>query len=284
MILLTVAGGLGNQLFIWNLAHALEQRYNEKVTLVYPKSLGGRNNELTELSQYCSHRISIKTMNTLNKVLVFHDRARRKLNTQRNLIGKHFLFEAKHPDDIYDLSSPAHPLIFRGYFQSSNFVTENIEIYSQEIENLASRRLAEIPTQAIPTGSYNAMHIRRGDYLLNRDSLGLLTNEFFERGAQEFPIDVICSDSEEIIEFKSNKINRAKQLISNDLDTWDEFAVLSSASNLVISNSTFSWWAGLMVARNNGAVIAPNPWNKKSSMGDDYLKMDKFTYVNSDFE
>lgn len=284
MILLTVAGGLGNQLFIWNLAHALEQRYNKNVTLVYPKSLGGRNNELTELSHYCSHRISIKTMNSLNKILVLYDRIRRKLNIDITLIGKHYLFEAKHPDETYDLSSPAHPLILRGYFQSSKFVTEHLEKYSQEIEELVSRRLVDIATPVIPAGSYNAMHIRRGDYLLNRDSLGLLTNRYFERRAQELPIDIICSDSDEIIDFESKNINRARQFISNDLDTWAAFAVLSSSRNLIISNSTFSWWAGLMVAKNNGAVIAPSPWNKSSSMGDDYLKLDKFSYKNSDFE
>jgi hypothetical protein len=69
---------------------------------------------------------------------------------------------------------------------------------------------------------------------------------------------LVASDDHEFVELAFENVGLPYTLIREDVNT--TFAILSMCDAGVISNSSFSWWAGLMVARRGGRVIAPKNW------------------------
>jgi hypothetical protein len=110
-----------------------------------------------------------------------------------------------------------------------------------------------------------AFHIRRGDYTLaiNR-STGILSLEYFEGIARLLPNDLeiwIFTDSPELIIDKV-KIFPQKTVIIDppaDSDPLESLLLLSKASYIAISNSTFSWWAAAL-AGEKAQIFAPAKW------------------------
>jgi hypothetical protein len=114
-----------------------------------------------------------------------------------------------------------------------------------------------------------AMHIRRGDYVNDQsvakvfvsygqrfldEALGLIRNETSVRNLFVFSDDPAwCKDSLSF-DIPHNVVELPGRL------PWEEQYVMSKATNLAISASTFSWWAGWRVARQGGRVVAPRIW------------------------
>jgi hypothetical protein len=128
------------------------------------------------------------------------------------------------------------------------------------------------------------LHIRRGDFIHNKDTVGLLTVDYFSDQVEKDEKVIIFTDARsEDPEILSNFPN-SLVLGADSLDTWSSFSLLSHAGQLVGSNSTFSWWAGVISLMRGGTVIAPQPWTLTNVYGDNYLVFEKFRYVKSNFE
>jgi hypothetical protein len=59
--------------------------------------------------------------------------------------------------------------------------------------------------------------------------------------------------------FVSNAIN-AEVFGSDDFSTAETFELMQKAEYLVISNSTYSWWAARISESSKKMIIAPEPW------------------------
>lgn len=152
-----------------------------------------------------------------------------------------------------------------GYFQSPHYFTHG----SAELLQQAFTALAK--TYAIKPSAEVFMHIRRGDYLLARHQghHGLASIEYFDRGAavvRKLTPNAtfrVFTDSPEHIPQDFLKRWDA-QLDDNQLEVSPLEALLMLAANdgLIMSNSSFSWWAAwISQARNPEATfIAPRPW------------------------
>jgi hypothetical protein len=46
----------------------------------------------------------------------------------------------------------------------------------------------------------------------------------------------------------------------NDIDEWVGLSIMSQASFVITSNSTFSWWGAHLASRNGGTAYIPEPW------------------------
>lgn len=119
--------------------------------------------------------------------------------------------------------------------------------------------------KAVLPDSYIAVHIRKGDYIKPMHSIPMLQefkrclNTYYQKGVltlQEklgnLPV-IICSDDPEW----------AQTIISGTLAQQPidpviaDFCTMYLATGLVISNSTFSWWAAYLKDK---SVVAPDPW------------------------
>jgi hypothetical protein len=112
------------------------------------------------------------------------------------------------------------------------------------------------------------VHVRGGDYINLKDSFGMLNIDFFEQaldiltrqyGTQK--IWLFSDDMERVRYFSANLSLTIDRTFCNDgLSSAETLKLMSMGKFLVISNSTFSWWAGRISSADK--IIAPNKWFK----------------------
>lgn len=283
MIRIQASGGLGNQLFIWNLAHNLEALFKCEVIIYYPTSKSDRKCELLFLKKECTHKISIVESQRLNIVFGFIDRlANRNKKITKILKDLLRIYETNLPSEIIEFKS-RKPKLIRGYFQSPEFVEKNIDLYLKEIINSTDTVANSSELLSRVTRASQVMHIRRGDFIFNWEEVGLLSISYFTDKLEPYLETIIFTDaskddSEVIYEL------RDAQVFGNDrADTWTSFSLMTFAKKLIVSNSTFSWWSGFIALQRGGEVVAPTPWTRTEIYGQNYLEYERFTRVPSDF-
>lgn len=284
MIYIQAMGGLGNQLFIWNMAHHLAVKYDCAVRVVFPKSGTDRECELFSLKKECSHEIEVIENNLLNKCFSLFDR----IQIRSKFIGKslEWVFKIRQsdlPSEIIDFGN-AKPKFVRGYFQSSEFVNLNLPVYLDELLRI-TQNFAENSGLFTPhLLNSQMMHIRRGDFVANQETVGLLSIDYFKNIAHKTKDLVIFTDSESNDTVLIKNFPKSQILGADLVDTWTSFSLMSWARELSVSNSTYSWWAGVIAHFRGGKVIAPDPWTLTNVYGENYLKTEIFTLVPARFE
>lgn len=114
-----------------------------------------------------------------------------------------------------------------------------------------------------------AIHIRRGDYLNFSDTLGTLDFAYYKNAVENLKSESnayywIFSDSiEEAERFKRFSGVEVSRIEIMDPPAGsspvESLLLMSYASAIIISNSTFSWWAGFL-SENSTPVVAPSKW------------------------
>lgn len=125
-----------------------------------------------------------------------------------------------------------------------------------------SSEMMEVPTISV--------HIRRGDYMNSRDSFGVLSAEYYT-SAIRFTLENSSTKYSRVLVF-SDDLALAKQLFSNlEISLPVQFAespenypeeilmLMSQSDALVISNSSFSWWAA-QLGNKSKFIVCPSKW------------------------
>jgi hypothetical protein len=122
--------------------------------------------------------------------------------------------------------------------------------------------MLELPTISV--------HIRRGDYMNSLDSFGVLSSKYYN-SAIEFTLENSSTSFSRVLVF-SDDIAVAKQLFSElNISLPVQFAespenypeetlmLMSQSDAIIISNSTFSWWAA-QLGNKSKFVVCPSKW------------------------
>jgi len=171
-------------------------------------------------------------------------------------------------------------LLYVGYFQNSDFVMDNFANYKFELRALEIAQLGALSNRIEISPTQVGIHIRRGDFIQNASTIGVLSSGYFTAVKKEDCL-VACESIRDLPSaWAVNKI-----ICGETYSEWESFFLLSNCGEIWISNSTFSWWAGLYGNHAHGSlVIAPNPWTKTRMYSDAYLKIDSWQYRSSAFE
>lgn len=178
--------------------------------------------------------------------------------------------EIRYDDSVYKVRD--NTTIF-GFFQSEKY----FQGYEDKVRGWFKLKFYETPSYDI--NKYCFIHFRGGDYKtipqyllpidyyetakkrmleMNKDLKFVIVTDDISFAQQYFPNDIIISNNKEI-----------------------DFSLLYNAKYLIISNSSFSWWAGWLNENNN--VIAPNNWfnynTPEKGFGSPDIKTGKFIYV-----
>ena len=120
--------------------------------------------------------------------------------------------------------------------------------------------------------------IRRGDFLSPqyRSRFNVCNEEYF--------ITAMKAIREEISDCKffvfSDDVEDVKKNFHFPFDVtyekgddpvWEKLRLMYNCKHFIISNSTFSWWAHYLSRNNNKIVYAPTPWRRGESCKDFYL-------------
>jgi hypothetical protein len=276
------AGGLGNQLFSWNAAHSLAKNGKDRIFIIYPKAnkLGERNNILKPLSQICEHKIKILNSDLIYKLVKTRDRAVAKVPRIAKIVDFFLMIDKLNdPEEIINCSKRSK-FLYVGYFQNSEFVLENFAEYLSELRSLEIKTLENLDLRSEIKPFGIGVHIRRGDFVQNAATIGVLSSSYF-KPLEHGECLITCESKKDLPTTMQND----RIICGEKFTEWESFFLLSRCEEIWISNSTFSWWAGLYGNNAHGSVvIAPNPWNKTRIYSADYLKIDSWQYKTARFD
>lgn len=247
-----LTGGLGNQLFQYAFALWLERRTDRKVRL--DLSAYRRRPEYLGL-----HDLGLGVDRSLGGVAVlphpFGRLDRRLAVLPRILIGP----RAVHIEDrmqwrpsTEQLSRPAW---WYGYWQHLEVVDVALERIRSEVQG----RLA-----AVAPETRVAMHVRRGDMV--EHPWGTLDAEYYGRALAQLRTLHDLRDDEPVSVFSDDpdwcrqNLNLPAARFVRPADAATDLLRLAAHPLLVLSGSTFSWWAALLQDRPAGTVVAPHPF------------------------
>ena len=282
-IRLQLQGGLGNQLFIWAMAHELTHVYGAKIKIVYIADMlqrADRPSELTKLVMNCEHAISLGEseimgllFRTLDKLSSISQKISLKIS---NLLG---IYTCHTPYEIPEFEG-SPPRILRGFFQDARMVDRTSLSVAVEIE----KTLQDLPPTHLIQDAM-ALHMRRGDTRKISKSWGVIADEYYLSIAGNSGKLIICTDDETGVENIVQKFPTAKILTPQNVTTWETLKILASAKELVMANSTLSWWAAwLSLKREGNTVYFPSPWRPNETKSFESLVIPGAIYRPADFE
>lgn len=267
MTYIPVQGGLGNQLFIFAMAHYLKEELNLDVVLTFKRdkyNQGHRDNYLEKFAENCTHNITIKDGSMVNTFLRIID----KIESISHPAARSVKNLAAFVDFCDPNKFTSHKLksarLVRGFFQSSELVEKVWPIIKDEFVNTLQLEhqgvIEHLDVRELNSrDNYQCIHIRRGDYLENSKTIGVLSKEYFLQNALLEMPTIITTDTFDDLGF-CGEFTRVVLLHQNDINPIQALALMSYTNRLVMSNSTLSWWGSRLALENGGCVIAPKPW------------------------
>jgi hypothetical protein len=276
-------GGLGNQLFIWAMAHEISLSTGSKVQLEYVTDRNQRNDrpiEIESLFNACPHKISINQSRSMGIFFRLLDKIGLYSKTLQGILKEIIgIYDCKTSYEIPDFSKRI-PRFVRGYFQSAEMVGRNKEIIEREInsafraEGLFQENHADM-----------VLHIRRGDTREISKYWGVLSlNYYLKQVDINLPFTISVDDAKEI-KVLGRHFPNATFLTPDNSTTWQTLKILSEASTLIIANSTLSWWAAWIKSNTNPKnIYFPDSWRPNDRKTFESLRIDCAHIIKSDFE
>jgi hypothetical protein len=281
-VFVLLMGGLGNQLFqasagmyfgsstvylVSNLANATKNRNGQPEIFDFALP--------EKLKEYSFEDIGLLTQKLINYSirLSTHRRSIRHLVIEKLLsyaISKNLKrkLSVRISDNVgysQSILISKESVLLIGYFQSW--------IYAETLINSCNNHKLELKTTTrnfldsmilIPRTNWRLVHVRLGDYLTNGD-FGLLSPMYFikqielQNRDQSMPTLVFTNDKHKLKKLYPSLSEHTSESDEN-LSSAELLKLCSFASNFVISNSTFSWWAAYISGHGGINVIAPEPW------------------------
>ena len=260
-IVAKLMGGLGNQIFIY--AAALEQARRLDVDLEVDTSFYRiHKNRVYLLDQLFESSITQTTPSEARPSMVTRvlDYVLRRFK-EKSLRFQPEIFMIRPGTTI------------EGYFQSIKYFPSVGAEIAQSIRGVIVSTSEQSIIDEVSSKPFIAIHVRRGDYLSEshiREAHGLTTREYYEAS-----LEVISRTNIPCIVFTDSPQETEKELGGLSELVFDsrilplgELATLklmSLASGIVMSNSSFSWWAAYTMGHFNpdSTVIIPRPWSKE---------------------
>jgi len=236
-IMPNLSGGLGNQLFQIAAAYAVARRVGSRLAINYNRhTSAGQGNHPSKYRDTLYRKIDVTEE---WPILVY-----------------------RYPEFIYNPLMPVRNAVLDGFFQSGKYFRDvadevrQLFEFPKEIVAGAQRVLAQDPRPAV------GVHIRLGDYLSNsnKSSLHVCTRYYYQKTIRRYPPDkyriIVCSDDHAI----AKKLVRGLKVeFYAGADDLAEMTLLSQCEQLIISNSSFSWWSAFLGVKKK-MVFAPNRW------------------------
>lgn len=149
--------------------------------------------------------------------------------------------------------SGMHDYVFDGHFQ--NWTLPDL-LSQEELRELFNwPKLKRHPHNAI------AMHVRRGDYVKFPDHHPMLPLEYYKECLGRVPDDIELHIFTDSVEWCEEHFPEAVVINGPQSDDTDDvqMQIMSEYKYLIISNSSFSWWAAYL-ASGETEVYAPKTW------------------------
>lgn len=300
-----VKGGIGNQLFQYSAALAVARKFSWPVILeseipartqLLSSQIRRRSNARTFLLSRLG--LPIKRIGRSTWALCSEGRAG-EAGCHRGLRRNHFYLvrgggrttvdDSENWDTVLEqIERSRGNVVLDGYWHQRAIVESVFPTLAAQ-----SRSFLTSGFQREKKSNFQSLmvHVRRGDYVWAgaRQSKGLLGVEYFreaiEFAKERLDFDTVRVFSEDVAwcekafsDFESLEVMRP-----NTKNPHLDLARMAHGKGLVISNSTFSWWAALLSKDSNQIIIAPEPWALTNRYNADY-SVPGWNYLESTFD
>ena len=286
MIYAELAGGLGNQMFIYAFARALGLRCGEPVTLLDRQdwrdgapahtvcALEALNiaPEIKILTEPGFAKRHLPRQNAAKALMIKAEQRRglmardwnafeRRWAPLLNLLGLHFATDGYTPV----CRGPARDFLAWGYFQSEAYFADHAGVIRRELR--AAAPPAGPQAEAIRAAAWPvALHLRRGDYCDPENAiLQVCGPAYYARATAA----VAAAHPEATLFVFSDDIGWARENLGTAGlpavymprgDAAGDLALMQLCRGFVLSNSTYSWWAQYLAPAADRMVWAPGRW------------------------
>ena len=279
MVIIQLAGGLGNQMFQYALYLQLKDLGRE----VKIDDVSGFAEDPQRMPALAPFGVSYdrpsgeEMIRMLDSSMLFWHRVRRKLFGRHKKSyfeqGKLFIPDVLTWDDIY----------LEGYWQTEKYFrqverqvreaydTDRLAAYLERVG--AWKKSAGQYLEEIDSGCSVSIHIRRGDYLTPGNQKlygGICTDAYYIEGIRQmrerFPgcrFFLFTND-------RAWAAGDGARMFSAPDTTWidlsggdndyTEFVLMSRCKHHILANSSFSWWASYLNKNPGKTVLAPQRW------------------------
>lgn len=265
MVIVKIIGGLGNQMFQYAYAKALEQKGHEvkiDISAFETYKLHGGY----QLDKYnIDLDSSIKDENDkFYKNTFFYKVLRRfGMDFSRRIKEKSLLFDKK----LLEIDDNSY---LDGYFQCEKYFKDIREIILKQftINQDISNYTKEIKNKIQNSQNSCSLHIRRGDFVnsTNINIHGACDIEYYKKAMKYLEEKVVNINyfifSDDIEWVKENlAIQNAIYIDSKEKRIpHEDIYLMSLCKNNIIANSSFSWWGAWLNQNEKKMVIAPKRW------------------------
>jgi hypothetical protein len=279
-VLVTLAGGLGNQMFQYAVARGIAYRNNCDLKIDY-----GNHFNPPELPELETRLFGLNHFNISGRTIdrreypwffshSFYYRAWRLLQRKGLLPGKWLI--VNEPENkqfcfdpmLFQLRSKANVWLIYGFWQTPKYFADIEPIIRNEfnlVEPLDVKNI-EMLTNIRQTNSIG-IHIRRGDYVYNQDVaevLGTLDLNYYYLAIEKIvkviadPRFYIFSDDPEWVK-QNIHLPYPVTLVTHNGKEKDflDLYLMSQCKHHIIANSSFSWWAAWLGKKTDQIIFAP---------------------------
>ncbi|HBS26846.1 MAG TPA: hypothetical protein DD827_06940 [Gammaproteobacteria bacterium] len=292
-ILVRVTGGLGNQMFQYACAKALQLQTgaNVKLDIQHSQWHARRPWQLDQfavslpvasfrdLNQFCSQpRAELKI-----KQLDWMAGKAQSSPIYRKLFRKLLKSNAVHPDRYCIKEAPENskllstldsPAYLDGYWQNEDYFKTQQNIIRQELtlQTLMSPSAAEFADKITMLECPISMHIRRGDYLSRKvkSMFQVMPMDYYDTAmrllSSQNSTFVIFSDDMTWVKEKFYSSDYPLLFVDGVHSGVEDQRLLSMCHHHIIANSTFSWWGAWLGNAKDKKVVAPKHWGLSESV------------------
>jgi hypothetical protein len=172
-----------------------------------------------------------------------------------DIITKHSHVESNFHYDPIEL---VDDLTIHGFFQSYKYF-DNIKNLLIDLYFAPASHIEQSLMKYDISDRSLAISVRRGDYLMLQQNHCVLSTDYYQDIINKYFLE----DIDQIYIF-SDDIEWCKLVFGNDVhyvrdSIGTQLFLMIKMKHMILSNSTFSWW-GAYLNRNNGIIVAPDPW------------------------
>ena len=267
-------GGLGNQMFIYAFSVALRETFRQEILVDthYYKSRNFHNGlEIERI--FGIHLTEAKLSDKLKMSWYFPNywidyhllgKLPARKNTVRELPGQKVNLELldDSSDKFYD-----------GYWQSYQYFDSCRDVILKEFTfpkiSVEDKLNFELNERLNNEENSVGIHIRRGDYLKNWKYRGLCGIDYYQKAIAyilehiKSPKFFLFSDDIDWVKENISPLLKGYDVTfvnwNHSINSYKDMQLMAMCKNLIIANSSFSWWAAYL-NQNNPIVVAPEKW------------------------
>lgn len=283
--------GLGNQLSLYFAGLAYCLKFNRKLLITISENQNGNHDSYRDIKELSlPGRFINRSNNRFNLFPRLEQFFAHRIPTSFRITGRYYSSRPGYDEDLLSTNG-IHKL--HGFFHSFAY----FDLCKRHISDLSVDKIFPLSSHAseiarlIQERNSIAIHIRRGDYLIHSDSFGVLGVNYYKNAIASLGLNnpesdyyIFSDDYHAALEIAEKLGISGANFPDRDglLKASEVIHLLALSSNLIIANSSLSYWAAV-VSGLETKVIAPKPFYRNQEISESFFYRTNWKLIDANF-